>query len=105
MIQIARYSGLPVAPEHVEAYKVEFQAAYDKLQESCGADMLKMHEELEKLDKELAIKWQRILTTLPPRSEKAWKKMVDHYGCPIMIARSQDNPEQLVFVLMDMPIG
>lgn len=104
-LRLIRYSGLPVSKENLAQYDAEFKAAYDKIQEEHGQDMLAVHTALQELDKQLSSKWSSIEAASIPKSAKAWKNLLAEYDCPIMLARSQENPEELVFVIMDMPFA
>jgi hypothetical protein len=100
-LRTIRFTGLPVAPENLKAYDEEFKTAYDAIVEKHGNDMLTVHQELLKLDEELAKKWASIESSDMPKSAKAWKKMIEKFGAPIMIANSSDNPDELVLVIVD----
>lgn len=102
-IKVARYSGLPVSVADLTAYKQEFETEYDKAAAKHGPDMLSLQQELAQLDKTLSAKYNLVETVEPPKSKKAWKQLIDKYECPIMVARGMEDPEQLIFVLMDQP--
>lgn len=104
-MKIFRYSGLPLTLSDIAAHKSAFQAAYDKAVEECGPDMLKMHERLKEIDDELATNWPTIVDTVIPKSKKAWTMLIDTYEAPIIIAKSKDNPKEIVMVIMDQPLG
>lgn len=102
--KIVRMSGLPVSKANLEAYHADFKAGYDKLEAEAGLDMLKLHEGLKALDVDLTTKYERTDEQELPKSAKAWHKLINDYDCPIMIAKSQDNPKELVVVIMDEPL-
>lgn len=100
-MKLIRYSGRPVSLENLKAHEEEFKKRYDEISEMHGPDMLKIHESLIELDKELAQKWEVILEIDVPKSVKAWKKLIDLYEVPVLVAKSKDNPNELLLVLMD----
>lgn len=104
-IKIFRYSGKPLTVEDLQAHKADFQAGYDKILQEHGPDMLKVHEELQKLDTELAQKWKLVDSVPLPKSAKAWKAMANTYQAPVLVAQSSENPAEIVLVVMDEPLA
>lgn len=104
-LRTVRFSGLPVSQDNLEAYNAEFQQRYDKIMETCGNDMLKVHEELQKLDAELQQKFQQIESFELPKSAKGWQKLLESFDAPIMLAKSSEGKNELVFVIMDQPLS
>lgn len=104
-LRTIRYSGLPVAPENLAAYDAEFKAEYDKIHAEHAPDMLKVHEKLKELDAALTAKWNSIELRELPKSRKGWLEFLGQFDCPIMLARSSENLEELVLVIMDQPLG
>jgi hypothetical protein len=102
-MRIVRLSGKPVSTEQLKAYEDEFRETYDKLLETHGTDMQKMHEELIGLDTELASKYANIGVEELPKSQKKWMGLIDSFDAPIMLAKSMDNPKELVLVIVDVP--
>lgn len=76
----------------------EFQSRYDELQKECGLDMQKMHQELEKLDDELADKYDVVAVWDLPTSKVQWKKLIEEYGS-FMVSTHVNTGELLVCVL------
>lgn len=104
-LRTIRYSGLPVAPENLAAYDAEFKAAYDKIQADHAPDMLVVHQKLKELDAELTAKWTSIELSQLPKSKKGWKKFLEQYDAPIMVARSSEDVDEVVLVIMDQPLA
>lgn len=103
-LNIVRFSGAPVEPEAFKLFDAEYKAEFDKLQELHAQDMLKFHEELKKLDEQLAAKYANIFTEELPTSQKSWRELTEKYDAPIMLARSSEDPKKLILVVMDMPL-
>lgn len=106
-LRLVRMSGLPVSEENLAAYNEEFKSSYDAIMEQHSPDMLKVHEALQALDKELQGKWQRIESNSLPKSAKGWRALIEKFQAPIMIAVSaEENAEgTLVLVIMDQPLA
>lgn len=100
-IKLQRFSGRPVLLENLDKYEAEFKQEFDKIAAEAGTDMLKMHEELAKLDERLKPKYNVVEAIELPTSRKAWKKLMETYECPLMIAKSSEPPFELVVVLVD----
>lgn len=103
-MRIVRRTGAPVHPEAVKAYEADFQAAFDKAQNEARGDMDKMQKLLEEIDKELATKYGTEEQLPLPTTQKGWRQLIDTYGAPVLVARSADNPKELILVLMDVPL-
>lgn len=97
-------SGLPVSAENLKSYMSEFQARYDQITAEFGQDMLIVHQKLQELDAELQTKYQRVETEGMPKSAKGWHKLLEAFDCPVMVAKSSENPKELVLVIMDEPL-
>ena len=104
-LRLARMSGKPVSVKNLEAYTTEFKTRYDEILEKHGKDMLTVHQEILKLDEELTGKWKQIEVETLPKSAKAWRDLIDKFQAPIMLARSSENVDELVLVIMDEPIA
>lgn len=104
-LKLVRMSGLPVSEENLAAYNEEFKAAYDIILAENGNDMLVVHQKLQELDANLQQKFQRIETSEVPKSAKGWHKLLEAYETPIMLAKSSENPKELVLVIMDEPLA
>lgn len=100
-LRLVRMSGMPVSPENLAAYNAEFKTAYDAILAEHGNDMLTVHQKLKELDEVLQKKWQTIKTSTVPKSAKAWHKLLEAYDAPVMLAKSSENPKELVLVIMD----
>lgn len=97
-VKVIRQSGNAVDIEANKAYVEEFQSRYDELQKECGLDMQKMHQELEKLDDELADKYDVVAVWDLPTSKVQWKKLIEEYGS-FMVSTHVNTGELLVCVL------
>lgn len=104
-IIVQRMSGNPVLMDQLDAYKAEFQSRYDQIQAEVGLDMQKFHECLIKLDEELNKKYSLKEEFPLPKSQKAWHELITKFECPVMLAKSAENPKQLIMVLMDRGLG
>lgn len=104
-LRLVRMSGRPVSPENLAEYEAEFKKEYDKILEQHGQDMLTVHQELLKLDEVLQNKWQRIESNDIPKSKKGWVKLLETYDAPIMLAKSAENVDELLLVIMDEPLA
>lgn len=100
-MKLIRHSGLPVKLENLEAYKKEWTEEFDKAKEKHGNDMLSLQKDLADLENKLLDKYNVIENIDFVKSIKATKQLIDLYQCPIMIARGLDNPNELIYVLMD----
>lgn len=103
-LRITRFSGLPVDPETLKAYEAEFATNYDAIVAEHAQDMLTVHEKLKELDGVLQQKYGNILDEELPKSKRAWLNLLAKFDAPIMLARSSENPNELLFVVMDQPL-
>jgi hypothetical protein len=104
-LRLARMSGRPVSAENLASYESEFKERYDTILAQHGQDMMTVHQELLKLDEELQGKWQRIEMEDLPKSRKGWHELLEKFDAPVMLAKSSENVEELVLVIMDEPIA
>lgn len=104
-LRLVRMSGRPVSMDNLEAYTLEWKSRYDEILEKHGKDMLTVHQEVLKLENELQTKWNLIEREELPKSAKGWRKLIDKYECPLMLAVSMDDTKETVLVIMDQPIG
>jgi hypothetical protein len=104
-LRTIRYSGLPVDPTMLEKYDKAWKEAYDAIMAEHGQDMLTVHGELEKLEAKLQSEYGNIELRELPKSTKAWMQFIDSLDCPIMLAKSSENPKELVIVVVDRPFG
>lgn len=104
-LRLARMSGRPVSVENLAQYESEFKIRYDEILAQHGQDMLTVHQELRKLDEELQGKWQRIEVEALPKSGKAWLELLKKFEAPVMLAKSSENVDELVLVIMDEPLA
>lgn len=100
-IKAMRYSGLPVNMASMTAYQTEWTAAFDDLKHKHGNDMLSLQADLAKVEEDLRTKYQVTEIWELLKTKKAIKTKMLEYGCPILIAQSSENPDELVYVLMD----
>lgn len=104
-LRTIRFSGLPVSPENLKQYNEEWKSAYDAILEQHGQDMLTVHQKVEQLEKDLQAKYVQIESNKLPASKKAWVKLLESFDAPIMLARSSEDPNELLLVVMDQPLG
>jgi hypothetical protein len=100
-----RFSGLPVKLENIDAYKAEWTAEFDKLKDVHKNDMLSLQADLLEIEKALMLKYEVTETWEFLKSKKAVKAKMEQYGAPIMIAQSSENPNELVYVIMDSQLS
>lgn len=101
-VKVIRQSGNAVDAKANEAHVKEFKKRYDELQEQCGLNMEKMHQELEKLDAELEEKYDVISTWQLPDSKIKWKKLIEEYGS--FMVSTHVHTGELLLVVMDIGI-
>jgi 16S rRNA C967 or C1407 C5-methylase (RsmB/RsmF family) len=104
-LRTIRFSGLPVKPENLKAYNEEWQTRYDETLAKYSPDMLTIHKELEKLEAELQAKFVQIEANKLPTSRKGWMELINNFEAPIMLARSSEDTNELVLVVMDRPLA
>ncbi len=104
-LQAQRLSGEPVMPDALAAYKIDFQAGYDRIAAAAGLDMLELQKNLQALDIELSAKYSCKELMQLPQSRRAWLKLIKQFECPFMLAPSSADPNVLILVLCDRPIG
>lgn len=104
-VRVVRYSGRPVDELSFKAFENEYVQEYDKIAEACGQDMLEFHKQLQTLDAKLEQKYANIMTEELPKTAKAWRELTLKYDAPIMLARSSDNPKELIMVVMDQALA
>jgi hypothetical protein len=104
-LRIMRMSGLPVQLQDLENYKAEFGAGYDAAQLECGKDMLALQTKLQELENSLLAKYSNTGVQELPKSAKGWKQLLLAYQAPVLLAQSADNPNEMVLMVVDTPIG
>lgn len=125
-IRTCRYSGLPVDVSSMKAFDEEFKAGYDAAEAKNTLDtrtpeqlaeggetalkfkplnMEAMQKDLAALDETLRLKYKVEGEDTLPKTLKAWNDLIKKYEAPIMIANSASNPEELVLVIVDVPLG
>lgn len=111
-IKIARMSGMAVDPANLEAFKADYRALYDKVcaRFEIDQDKPKALDEktakriewiLDRCKARLEKKYPRIETVAFAASKEEALLLVKKYG-PLLLARSMENPEELVYVVADM---
>lgn len=105
MISLFRFSGSPVSAADIEAHAAEFKARYLEIEKRLHPDMLSIQKEVQAMENELATKYDLTIKVPFPKSQKAWRELSKKYEAPLLVARSADNPKELVLVIMDNPIG
>lgn len=104
-LKTQRMSGRPVSQENLQQYVQEWQSAYDAIIAEHGSDMLTVHQKVLQLEQDLNSKWQAVESTEVPKSAKAWKKLIEHYGAPVLLAMSAETEGELLLVIMDQPFA
>lgn len=117
-LRIQRMSGLPVDPDCVKLFQEEFQVGYDAaLSKNANGlnedgtinfkavDMLGVQEDVAKLDAALRLKYKVEGEVEFPKNAKQWNALIEQYQSPLLIANSSENPNELVMVIFDQPIG
>lgn len=104
-LRTVRYSGAPVAPENLQAYDEAFKAGYDAIVAEHGQDMLTVHTKVQALEADLLAKFDNVERQQLPTTAKAWRALLDVYGAPVMVARSSENPNELVLVIVDIQLS
>jgi hypothetical protein len=104
-IQLFRFSGAPVSAQDIEAHAIEFKAKYLEIEKRLHPDMLAIQGEVQAMENELAAKYDLTIEVPFPKSQKQWRELSEKYEAPLLVARSSENPKQLVLVIMDNPIG
>lgn len=100
-MKIIRQSGLPVVVDQFKSYQNEFMEEYDKIVAESGTDMPTVQQRCQELEQRLNDKYPKDLRASMPRGIKSWEQLVDKYGAPILVARSQEPGNPLVLVIMD----
>lgn len=111
-------SGLPIDPACAKLFDSEFKEGYDaamlkhaKSKNADGTinfnavDMLGVQSDLAELETALKAKYSVEGTAELPKSAKGWHKLVTELEAPLLIAKSSENPNELIIVLVDTPIG
>ncbi len=100
-MKVQRMSGLPVKLDQLKAYDTEFKERFDIIQAEVGTDMLAFHAKLLELDAELKPKYSLVEDWPLPRSASQIRAIIAEYETPIMFATSQENPNEVLLILMD----
>lgn len=98
-IKTFRQSGLPVDLDQLEQFDKEFKAAYDKIYNEHGKDMPKVEAALQKLDEELASKYDTVVEMDLLTEEDDIKNFLTKYG-NYMTTTHRDTGE-LLYVILD----
>jgi len=104
-VRIIRFSSMPVDPENLQKYNDEWKSGFDAIEAKFKPDMLVVHQEAEKLEQALQEKYVQIALATLPKSQKQWVELLNKFDAPIMIAKSSENPKELVLVIMDQQLG
>lgn len=108
-LRIARMSGEPLAPEHIELYKREYTAVYDKVQGRFNkTDTSVWNEEEADRANKLLQRCERIIRArYPTVGVTRWltysqlKRKMRYYGCPIQITEEMHSGN-LAYVIVDI---
>ena len=101
-LKLYRQSGTPVDLGDRERYDNDWKAFYDKAAARAGLDMLLMQRFLRYGERALIIKHNIQVSVDIPKSEKAWKALMEKYeNVPIIVAVNANNGE-LVGILKDV---
>jgi hypothetical protein len=114
MVKVCRASGMPVTIEHIEGYKADWQAIYDKVMLKVGFTPDSLHKgtpEMNARAQRILNRVERLLLKRYPntglwaelKSRRAWLKAVEQHG-PIAVAKSLDGGD-MVYILLDVPIN
>lgn len=98
-IKTMRRSGLPVSPEHLEAYKSEWREGFDMAVSKHGREMLGLNAELAELEKVLNTKYATVVEWDIPATAEETIKLIEKYGNILMARHSETN--ELVYVIED----
>lgn len=102
---LVRQSGLPIVVEHMHEYSEAFRAEYDhllgKYNSTSFDDMNKFRDELDIVEKKLLEKYPLQERVEMPKNQKQWQSLIERVQAPILVARSLDNSDQIVLVIMD----
>lgn len=117
-VKLQRMSGLPVDPELLKMYDDEFRAGYDAAEKKNAKgtnedgsinlkaiDMLSMQQDLAALEDELKKKYKIEAICELPETPEQWFEIMRKYQSAMLIAPSKANPNELVLVILDLPLG
>lgn len=92
-------------------FRAEFTDAYDKAELACrtmddpsAVDQISLAKTLDIAEATLRAKYGLIKDVELPKNDKQWHALVAENG-PIMVAKSSADPDTLVLIIIDMPIG
>lgn len=97
-IKVFRKTGLPVRLEDLNSFKEEWKLIFDKAQDKCLPDMLRLQKLLARLENGLQKKYPTICEWDFLKTQEDWDKVIDEYG-NIMVTRSLDSGEMLYCIL------
>ena len=100
MVTIIKQSGNPVDSKEAEAYHKEWKEGFDKLFDVTG-DMAIVSEKAKEYEEELSKKYGTKETVELPKSQKAWRTLLEKSKGPIMIDQLKDS-DDLIFVILDL---
>lgn len=106
-IRVMRQSKLPVKLENLSEFKKEWKDRYDELYDAHEAQYGKnveklpiLAQKLEELESEMMVKYPTIEEWDWVNTKSNWKKLISDYG-PIGVATAADNPNEIVYVILD----
>lgn len=99
-----RYSGRPVNPEMLQKFDEEWKQGFDSASELHKTDMLSLQKSLAELESHLLKKYSVVEDWEFIKTKKMAMEKIKEHGCPIMMAQSSENPEEIVYVLMDQSL-
>lgn len=95
-----RMSGLPISLADIEACKKEFTEAYDVLAAKHGPDMLALQTDVAEVEKQIQSKYSYVQDWKFLNKKQILAK-IEELGCPVLVAKSAQNPKELVYVIWD----
>lgn len=112
LVKVCRTSGMSVKIEHMDMYKNEYRAAYDKMIErlELQANAMLSEDQAKRMEKVMA-RVERILLKKYPNtdywpyitSRKAWKAKIKQHG-PIFVALDSSTSD-ISYVILDTPLS
>jgi hypothetical protein len=116
-LKIQRMSGLPADPEDARKFDEEFRVGYVAAETKnakstnengtinlMSVDMLSMQADVQVLEESLREKYKIQGECDFPVNAEAWQALIKQYGSALMLAPSRANPEELILVVMDVPL-
>lgn len=111
-VRMARASGDPIAPEHIELYKAEYSRIFDKVLAHCGCDEKTAftNEQADRVNKLLGRCERIIRARYPTVRIVKWmpymklRQLMRRMGAPILITE-EAHSGNLAYIIMDVEQG